>query len=618
MQEYLEEIEFDRHLFFKGVAFLKYGGKLNKYDSEKSGFSLFRHVRYYDIEIRSIEELSQEEYRNWKKLFELRNLEGSVIGLYDGSEYDLKLDVIYIHEELQLTHNQVEGDDLHGYFDSIPVAFKMHKKEKAIACRKDLATGNEEQRNDGVYAEFYSGEFLDPEAKTCATYWKKISGTKCIEGAETGEIEYDGNRFRKQYYHSNCDTYWGEWSKEKCIKGSWTGEQREKNGWIQREYYNSDCSTYWEDYKEIITKDREGGTGCSDLFPLIPVLFILGLLIWLSFKFHTIIPILFGIGLPLALYLLSLLISVFDKYPRQTSFIGLGIFRLFQLFVLISLLNGLISVFNKSNWSSKEERKKERRTESTHTWSVDEVEEYTATDPDGGRSATKKKRTKLKIQLEWSSVDGEKHDGTYELFKDEILASSSNLKSARYQNYRSYSRLYDRIYRKDRVYLNSVYSMLDSIRDTNELNRMEFANVITGLVQSIDYVLILEESCNDPTVLLNAEIRDMLRKGVDCEGNAPYGIKTPLEFLSSMNGDCDTRTLLLYTLFKHFNYDVAIINSDFYGHSMLGLNLNGIKGVYKKYEGKSYYFWETTSRGFGLGELPREMGQLSFWKIEIN
>ena len=42
--------------------------------------------------------------------------------------------------------------------------------------------------------------------------------------------------------------------------------------------------------------------------------------------------------------------------------------------------------------------------------------------------------------------------------------------------------------------------------------------------------------------------------------------------MTNLKGDCDTRTLLLYTILSHYNYDVAV-SSEFYGHSILGINL---------------------------------------------
>lgn len=629
MQEYLEEIEFERHLFFEGVATLKYSGKLKKFESEKEGVSVFRHARYYDVEISEIKELSQDEYRNWKKLFELRNLEGDVVARYLEDNYRLNVDVLYIHEEPVLTHNQVEGEDVHGFFVSIPVAFKMRKKEKALACKKGLATGAEEQRDDGVYAEFFTGEFEDEVNKICATHWVKIGGTPCVEGAETGEVEYKGNQYRKEYFKANCERYWGDWIGEKCIQDSPTGEERVENGYKQKQFYNIDCSTYWKNVVKIDDggDNGEGNGGCWDLFSIIPLILFFGLLIYLSVYFHSILPILLGVGAPLLVMLVLGALRLFDRFPKQITFVGVWLFRILLFLLLISFVHGMLSLFKSSNWEGGNNGKKPDN-ETVHSWDIDESDVYVSPDgqesnyipekPDGSMDEDHKIRKKIKVTLDWSTVSGKKYTGSYELYKDEINSSAANLRMTSFSNFTSYNMVYRSVYNKDKYFLNSVYAMLDSIRESNSLNRMEFANAITGMVQSIDYVLILESDCNDPKVLVDADIRNMLRSGVSCEGNAPFGIKTPLEFLSTMKGDCDTRTLLLFTLFKYFNYEVAIINSDYYGHSMLGLNLSSARGVYKKYNGVKYYFLETTNKGFAIGELPREMSYMNFWNVEIN
>jgi hypothetical protein len=44
-----------------------------------------------------------------------------------------------------------------------------------------------------------------------------------------------------------------------------------------------------------------------------------------------------------------------------------------------------------------------------------------------------------------------------------------------------------------------------------------------------------------------------------CDGYERFGINTPVEFIATLQGDCDTRTLLLYTILAHYGYDVALM-----------------------------------------------------------
>ena len=220
--------------------------------------------------------------------------------------------------------------------------------------------------------------------------------------------------------------------------------------------------------------------------------------------------------------------------------------------------------------------------------------------------------------MKWKDLENNRYEGIYSLYKDEIADSRSKLEQLKGQNLNSFTSVYASIYNTDKNYLGDLYHMLDSIRVKKRQNNLQFANTIVSMVQSIDYVLILEQDCDDPSVLRDNELRKMRESGVPCVGYAPYGLKTPTEFLSGLKGDCDTRTLLLYTIFNHYNFEVAILNSEYYGHSMLGLSVPGAVGVYKSMNGIKYYFWETTSKGYGIGQLPQENGVLNYWKIELN
>ena len=74
----------------------------------------------------------------------------------------------------------------------------------------------------------------------------------------------------------------------------------------------------------------------------------------------------------------------------------------------------------------------------------------------------------------------------------------------------------------------------------------------------------------------------------------PYvnlGLYSPVEFLTTRAGDCDTRVLWACLVLKKLGYDVAVLISEKYGHAMLGGNMNG-RGKYLKYKNKKYLFWE--------------------------
>lgn len=175
--------------------------------------------------------------------------------------------------------------------------------------------------------------------------------------------------------------------------------------------------------------------------------------------------------------------------------------------------------------------------------------------------------------------------------------------------------LYRVIYNSDKLDLNLVYKELDFIRRDRSLSKRRFAEIVVSMVQNIPYNIIVQESCSLAQIR-NDSVNEMILRGYECEGNVYAGVYSPLEFVKKMKGDCDSRTLFIYTVLKKFNYDVVILNSDLYAHSIIGLNIPS-SGRYKYYNGKRYYTWETTAKGYELGVLPADFSNIDYWYIAL-
>jgi hypothetical protein len=157
--------------------------------------------------------------------------------------------------------------------------------------------------------------------------------------------------------------------------------------------------------------------------------------------------------------------------------------------------------------------------------------------------------------------------------------------------------------------------MLDSLQTENNLTQIEFAEVIVTLIQDIPYSLILPDAC-DFRIYNDDFIREYLSTGGKCEGYVKYGLLSPVEFMASLAGDCDTRTLLLFTVLNHYGYDVAMLSSELYKHSIIGINLP-YNGLSKTINGKRYVVWETTAQGIPPGIIPREISDMRFWNVSL-
>ncbi|MEM7085360.1 MAG: hypothetical protein AAF489_04215 [Bacteroidota bacterium] len=174
--------------------------------------------------------------------------------------------------------------------------------------------------------------------------------------------------------------------------------------------------------------------------------------------------------------------------------------------------------------------------------------------------------------------------------------------------------LYDYIDQTDTPSLDLVMEAFQKIHTEKNLNQMEFAEMVVSCIQDIPYSFVFQEECL-PADNYETSIRSILEEcPTCCLGNVPYGIQNPASFLQNLKGDCDTRTVIIYSILKYYNYDVAILNSEFYRHSIIGINLPA-PGTYKLHYGKKYVVWETTAKYFEAGTLPNNFNDITHWNV---
>ena len=212
----------------------------------------------------------------------------------------------------------------------------------------------------------------------------------------------------------------------------------------------------------------------------------------------------------------------------------------------------------------------------------------------------------------WKDNNSRSYSGS--VYVNENHAKSSRL-NKKYINAVNWNEFYKEIYEYDKLNLSSIYKLFDQIYKTRVLSRQEFADVIVTFTQNIPYSLLTMESCASAYVN-NKSAREMIDDGIVCIGDVYGGIFTPTEFISNFSGDCDTRTVFLYTTLNRYNYDTVILNSDFYGHSIIGVNIPW-KGKYKYHLGKRYYTWETTSINWRLGDISPSTSNMDMWYVAL-
>lgn len=164
----------------------------------------------------------------------------------------------------------------------------------------------------------------------------------------------------------------------------------------------------------------------------------------------------------------------------------------------------------------------------------------------------------------------------------------------------------------------NLYETFDSIKAANNLDEVAFSQVLVSAIQSQPYFLVLDRGCNEN--YSDDFTRNYLANCATdcCIGNELFGVRSPVEFLSDLKGDCDTRSLLLYEVLRHYNYNVALLTSNYYKHAMIAVNFTesvNQPGTGITIGDKKYFMWETTSPDLNYGELSSNFNNLAFWDI---
>lgn len=422
----------------------------------------------------------------------------------------------------------------------------------------------------GTFNAFITGYVFDYEKKIVEEIVGPIIETVILDpipipkpltcqasNIKTGETQTKGNYTRSEYYCKNHnDKTWGNW-----------------------EYKNNDVST---------------NQGCFS-----SIIGLLGLILGLLF----IITILPGILYFIGFFVIIFIISILGPYLKW-------VFRIIGILLLFGFIGSLINTFNQGS---------QRYIPAPVV--VDkprEVVEERTTIIDTTNNQSNTKDTLITRYRIWQDYEGKKYEGKYQL-------RTSDFKNAAYHknnlplsqnNIDSYDKIIYSLKENDKNKLNGVYKLFDSINKSNKLSKVKFAEMVVSFVQDIPYAIILDKGCDASLYNDKFTRQYLLDTNAPCDGNQRFGINTPIEFLASLKGDCDSRTLLLYTIFAHYNYDVAILSSEFYGHSILGINLP-INGIAYNYNENRYVMWETTTPNCKPGIISNKISNLNNWRISL-
>jgi len=338
------------------------------------------------------------------------------------------------------------------------------------------------------------------------------------------------------------------------------------------------------------TKKNNVAGGCAKIFAVFIIAIILIGLIQIIINPHFLITVI--ISFVLAAALIKTLSTPSDKKGRFSKKFPL-LFFIGILFLFGGLALKISNGFNTS-------------------YTENSVEEVVILEPKIINTDT---ISVYRSNRNWKDNYGNKYSGVLAVKESdyqEMNTIISQYTSSSYSNF--WGDLYDFMERKNGDDLDLIYEMFSEIQAKKQLNSMEFAEMVVTCIQDIPYSFVFSEECY-PAEQYEESIREVLEDCPDCcIGNIPHGVQAPVGFMANLKGDCDTRTVIIYTILKNYGYDVAILNSDFYRHSILGINLPA-HGDYILHNGKKYYVWETTRAFYEIGSLASNFNNLSYWNI---
>lgn len=204
----------------------------------------------------------------------------------------------------------------------------------------------------------------------------------------------------------------------------------------------------------------------------------------------------------------------------------------------------------------------------------------------------------------WKSAQtGRSFEMQFDLSKSGILSAVQNRSSIEWS---SWAGVYGRLSRHDARVLEPMIKAYKQLALSQNLGYSEAMEMVVSSIQSIPYTWVLgpDQTCGES----NTPPRSCSPKPYPfgcCDG-IDFGVFSPVEFVTRRTGDCDTRSLLAYTILKRMEYDVAIMVSEDKRHSVLGVNVPGIPGDGRAGnvgDAKNYYLWELTSYGPELGRF---------------
>jgi curved DNA-binding protein CbpA len=402
---------------------------------------------------------------------------------------------------------------------------------------------------------------------------------------ETKSDEYN-TYHRIEYYNSDCTTYWSQWVAKPITNPKPTTKS-------PSDTYKFTTQGFRKWYQSVTNFSSKSNPGCGFIF----IILFFGFFLWMFLN------ILGPITWLLVLLALLLFLRNSGWFINTIFRVGSFVFALFCLAALWSIFTGTSDNIP-SNTVNDNRESSTNKTESINN--------------SGTTKLSSKKDQIISHFRVWKDYSGNQYEGEMKIFVSDYKSAQRDHHEMNIQieSEEDWPDVYKSMLTNDRNRISMLYALFDSIQNAKKLDRSQFAEMIVSCIQDIPYYIVLPNEC-DIQVQEDPFVRNFIdEKPGFCLGNISFGVQSPGEFLGNLKGDCDTRVAMLFAIFNHYKYKVAILGSTQFRHSVLGIELP-VDGLTKNYNGINYKLWETTSEGFRPGALAAEVSDLNYWNFYL-
>lgn len=193
-----------------------------------------------------------------------------------------------------------------------------------------------------------------------------------------------------------------------------------------------------------------------------------------------------------------------------------------------------------------------------------------------------------------------------------VLNISQNTTARNY-----WGQVYAKLLVEDNTKVDSLAKVVHKVSKDRSYSPLETAEYLVSLIQEIPYVLVHDQSCQEVVNQSGGFVRDYHVQRKPCLPNVIAGVQSPYEFMHTLEGDCDTRSLLGHAVLRKLGISSSVWISEQYGHSILGVGVPVTSRAKKILNGVPHYGVELTAKGFRVGMIAPDQMHMRNWDVAI-